>query len=185
MFRRFFKAKNQLPNELIDIAQMASQEASASVREEVQSFIKQWAINGLADITLKETEGITYLLGPMNRGIHFDARKINLSAAAWKEMMFFFVRVLLLQDYVPGHGEVKTDIKESHIKTKFYSYLKPSIKYRARNPVLQIYGNIYIHLEILNDQTQELKITSNIYQGRGYVEPHPFEELIALFFEYR
>ncbi len=178
MLHEFFGSKKLLDRQVLDMSVIICQQASRAVQAEVDSFLTKWRDIGLADMQLGELTGMSYLIDPMNRGIHWDAKRMVMSDPAWKELFFHLIRTLLSNEYVSGHAEVKTKMEEGTVQTHYYAYLKPSIKYRARNPVLQLYGNMYVELDIHNDKTKRLKIVSNVYQGRGYVPAEDFEEFI-------
>ncbi len=154
------------------------------VINEVKKYLNEWSVLGIADITLREMQEISYLINPMNRGVLWNCLKKELSHEAWKEIFFHIVRTAITNEYVVGHANITTEISSKRVNTKYYAYLKPSLKYRARTPVLQLYGNIYISLDIVNDTPIQLKVHSNVYQGRGYVEAQEFEEFIIKLQQY-
>ena len=65
----------------------------------------------------------------------------------------------------------KTSRKERH-------YLKPGA-WNTEMPMEQLYGNILIELDLVNDEVEQLKLLATYYTGYDYKPPANFEELVT------
>lgn len=122
---------------------------------------------------------ITTINSPINRGISFHCDKMTTSSDTWKSLLFGSINELLEKGYALDHGYVETSEEKGGQKTKYYLFIKPSLRLRAQIPVKQLFGNLFFELSYVNDAPMKWQILSNVYHGRQYQEPLTLNELIV------
>jgi len=98
----------------------------------------------------------------------------------------FFVEYLIefleAEGYRQENSQRKVIEKQEDLLTTEMFYLKPKLKYRIEQPAQQLYGSIAIEHRIVNENTNYVKLMSQVYQGRSYQPPKDFETLMHKLF---
>lgn len=130
------------------------------------------------DIASNDVQSVI-LNSPYSKGFAFYWNK-NIPQ---DEFLYFFDWLkdsMVSLGYHCKNSDCRIYDRDNFVETIEKHYLKPAIKYTSPsngNIYNQQYGNILIELKKYNDQPFLLKLQANIYAGRQYSTPYPFDSL--------
>lgn len=108
----------------------------------------------------------------------------NTSAEHFTHLFDFMKEQLRKLRYVAYTSDVRTFVKKNHVEKLERHYLKPSwrvLNTKENNDsgkMVQLYGNMTVELQYIDDAPQYIKFMSNAYSDSKFQDPLPFAELM-------
>jgi hypothetical protein len=191
------KVKNFLSGsgkEQAKITEIKVSDSGALIREEsFKAYFNQWKNSKACRKLLDELYG-NFLNGEPLAGSAMDfsqhispgANGFSVSVARpdqvpdiddFRYLMDLFREKVVAMKYRPYSSTFEERTLADKIIRKERHYLKPWSG-STEMPMEQLYGNVLIELDIVNDEVEQLKLLATYYTGFDYREPRSFDELI-------
>lgn len=94
----------------------------------------------------------------------------------------YFSSLLLNLGYALNHSSREVKQKEEQLITLERFYFKLPLKSRLKTPFPQLWGNLILEHQLVDDRTNYIKFMAHIYNDRSYEKALPFEELESILF---
>ncbi len=125
---------------------------------------------------------ITFLSSAKAAGFVFHFPKGEYTLREAQRFMDFLKWKVSGLNYVSQLSDYRLYAKRGKSERIERFYLKPRLALNEQNRVDQMYGNIIIELTIRDEVPIHLKLQSNRYSDRNYVDAYSFEELMQSIF---
>lgn len=95
----------------------------------------------------------------------------------YQMLMDYFRDIVLTLNYRLYSSTFEQKVRLDKVKRLERHYLKPAV-WSAEMPMEQLYGNILIEVDFVNDQADHLKLLATHYTGFDYKPVRDFDELV-------
>ncbi len=130
----------------------------------------------------KTDEHLTFLMIPSVNGfvVHFDPQRWDCDDM--QHIFDFFKNRLKRLGYWPHISDVRAVRKGKVVESTQRHYLKPPRKFDLPKgePIPQLFGNVMLSLNFVNERLDSLKFCATSYNDRTYAPALDFDELMHL-----
>lgn len=175
------------------ITEIKVTDSGALIREDAfKAYFNQWKKSKICRELLNELHGnflngeplngssldIDFHYSPGANGFSvYDLNKDNKhDTDTYRSLMDLFREKVISMNYRPYSSTFEERTFADKVTRKERHYLKPGA-WNTEMPMEQIYGNILIELDLVNDEVDRLKVLATYYTGYDYKPADNFEEL--------
>lgn len=175
------------------ITEIKVTDSGALLREEpFKAYFNQWKKSKVCRELLNELHGnflngepldgtsldIDFHYSPGANGFSvYDLKEENKhDPDTYRSLMDLFREKVIAMNYRPYSSTFEERTLVDKITRKERHYLKPGA-WNTEMPMEQLYGNILIELDFVNDEVEQLKLLATYYTGYDYKPAGNFEEL--------
>jgi len=130
----------------------------------------------------KTDEHLTFLMIPSVNGfvVHFDPKRWDCDDM--QHIFDFFKQRLKQLGYWPHVSDIRAVRRDNLVESTQRHYLKPprNFEHPKGEPIPQLFGNIMLTLNFVNERLDSFKFCATSYNDRMYAPAKDFSELMQL-----
>lgn len=127
--------------------------------------------------------GMHFMSDHKVKAIAIDCNHFEFRRKDYLYFITYIIEELKKQGYILNLSDVRSQTIRSKLTKTIRAYLKPSRKLTKGTKALQLYGNINMELQSVDDSVYQFKLINTVYSDQHFHDPSDFRLLINQIFK--